>query len=86
MTPARRPSSARLRGKYVLVDFWATWCAPCVASLPDLAKVHDTFGKDDRLTVLGVNIDDDPDKARAFAEQKKLTWIQAFLGTGSRQR
>ena len=69
-----------LRGQYVLIDFWATWCAPCVASLPELAKVHDTYGKDGKLTVLSVNIDDDPDQARAFLAQKKLTWTQGFLG------
>jgi len=69
-----------LHGRYVLVDFWATWCAPCVANLPSLAKLHDRFGKDDRLTVLGVNLDDDSDLARKFVAREKLTWTQAFLG------
>ncbi len=69
-----------LRGRYVLIDFWATWCAPCVTNLPALAKLHDRFGREDRLTVLGVNLDDDPDQARKFVAREKLSWTQAFLG------
>jgi thiol-disulfide isomerase/thioredoxin len=71
-----------LRGNYLLIDFWATWCAPCVGSLPDLAKLQDAFGKDGRLTVLGVNIDDEPDRARALLDRNKFTWTQAFLRRG----
>src|SRR5262249_36648344 len=37
-------SLSGLRGRYVLLDFWATWCAPCVASLPALSRLQDTFG------------------------------------------
>ena len=68
-----------LRGRFVLVYFWATWCAPCVANLPSLARIRDRFGND-RLTILGVNLDDDPELARAFVERKQLTWPQVFLG------
>ena len=69
-----------LRGRYVLVDFWATWCAPCVASLPEIAKLQAKYGKNDHLAILGLNIDDDPGHARAFAAQKELSWTQGFLG------
>ena len=68
-----------LRDRLVLVHFWATWCAPCVDNLPSLAQIRDRFGND-RLTILGVNLDDDPDQARAIVERKKLSWSQVYLG------
>ncbi len=77
---------SRLAGRYVLLDFWATWCGPCVTNLPPIGKIHDTFGKDRRLTVLGVSIDDDPIKTRQFVEREKLTWTQAFLGGGAKDK
>jgi thiol-disulfide isomerase/thioredoxin len=69
-----------LRGRYVLVDFWASWCVPCVANLPAIGKLHDTYGRDERLTILGVNLDDDSEQARTFVAREKLTWSQAFPG------
>ena len=38
-----KTSLADFKGKVVLVDFWATWCAPCVKAMPDLQKLHDDF-------------------------------------------
>ena len=73
-------SLASLRGRYVLLDFWATWCAPCVASLPSLGRLHETFGADKRLAILGLNIDSDPAQARRFVAARKLPGIHASLG------
>lgn len=68
------------KGKVVLIDFWATWCGPCVGEVPTLKKVWDTFGKDDRFVMIGLALDDLPQTTFDFVTQQKLGWKQAFLG------
>lgn len=53
------------RGKVVYLDFWASWCAPCLTSLPQLDELQRELG-DDGFQVVAVNVDTDPDKARRF--------------------
>ena len=60
-----------LRGKVVLVDFWASWCAPCRESLPVLEKLAKSY-REKGLVVVGVNIDKTPELARAFLDKNKL--------------
>src|SRR5262249_28585718 len=69
-----------LRGRSRLLDFWATWCGPCVASLPAVRRLHDAYGADRRLVVLGLNLDQDPAAARRFVEGRKLPWTHGSLG------
>ena len=46
------------KGKYVLLDFWATWCGPCIGEIPQLQAVHDAFGKDERFAILSLSVDE----------------------------
>lgn len=68
-----------LRGKVVLLDFWATWCAPCLAELPNLEKLHEQFG-DDGLVILGVSVDAEASAVERFLEQRKIPWRQIAAG------
>jgi len=63
------------RGKLVYVDFWATWCAPCVAEMPNVAKAYEKFNADG-LVVIGISFDRDADALRRFVEQRKIPWPQ----------
>jgi peroxiredoxin len=59
------------RGKYVLLNFWATWCPPCVEELPSLNALYDAL-RNDGLVVLGVSVDEDEDLYQRFLEAHRV--------------
>ncbi|MBA2301687.1 MAG: redoxin domain-containing protein [Acidobacteria bacterium] len=70
-------TSENLKGKVVLLDFWATWCTPCLAATPGLKKIQQKF-KDDPFVIVGVSADRDQAPWRAFVEEHKLPWAQFY--------
>ena len=71
------------RGKVLLIDFWATWCGPCVREMPNVVATWKKY-KDQGFAVLGVSLDreGDEDKLRAFVEKHGMDWPQLYDGKG----
>ncbi|MBQ9371050.1 MAG: TlpA family protein disulfide reductase [Thermoguttaceae bacterium] len=61
------------RGKVVLVDFWATWCGPCVAEIPNVLALYEKY-RDAGFEVVSYSVDDDLGELEKFEEEKKLPW------------
>jgi thiol-disulfide isomerase/thioredoxin len=72
---------SKMNSKVVLIDFWATWCGPCVKEIPNVLKSYEKFhGKG--FEIVGISLDQDKAKLESFIKDKGMTWVQYFDGKG----
>jgi thiol-disulfide isomerase/thioredoxin len=79
-------SLKKLRGKVVVLDFWATWCGPCVAEMPAMKKLYSKY-HDQGVEFIGVSLDQPEEKGglkslRSFVKENAITWPQYYQGHG----
>ena len=74
-------SIAGVKAKVVLIDFWATWCGPCVAELPNILEAYEKHHASG-FEIIGISLDKDRQKLEKFIKDKNMAWPQFFDGKG----
>ena len=70
---------AKLHGKVVLIDFWATWCGPCMGEVPHVVETYQKF-HDKGFEIIGISFDQDKAALERVTKEKGMTWPQYFDG------
>src|SRR5262249_38234100 len=74
-------SLEKFKGKPVMIDFWATWCGPCRAELPNVLAAYKKY-HDKGFEIVGISLDQDEKEFKSFIKAKGMTWPQFFDGKG----
>lgn len=72
---------ATLKGKVVLIDFWATWCSPCVAEVPNIKAAYEKL-HDKGFEIVGISFDEEAAKLQAFTKAQNMPWPEYCDGKG----
>jgi thiol-disulfide isomerase/thioredoxin len=79
--PGNTYTSESLKGKLVMIDFWATWCVPCIEEMSNLHQEYEKF-KGQGFEILSVSLDEKPEVVKEFRKEKwKMPWLNALLST-----
>lgn len=74
-------SLEQYRGQVVLLDFWATWCPPCIAEIPNVKKTYEKY-KDQKFQIVGISLDRSREPLEAYIEKENLTWLHYWDNIG----
>ena len=67
-------TQAEFAGKYLVLDFWATWCPDCRADVPAMKELYAQYG--DKAAFVGISFDTDPEKLDAYVAENEIGWLQ----------
>jgi thiol-disulfide isomerase/thioredoxin len=71
----------KLKGKVVLLDFWASWCVPCRVEMPEVKNIWKKY-RGDQFIIIGVNLDENDKAFNAYVNREEITWPQYYDGLG----
>jgi len=66
------------KGKVLLIDFWATWCEPCVDSIPKLKAIQEKYAHHPDFEIIGVSLDESREDLESFLQDVSISWLQLF--------
>ena len=74
-------SLEKYRGNVILLDFWAVWCGPCIAEMPNVKQVYEKY-KDNNFQIIGISLDENRNTLVGYLEKEGIAWPQFFDGSG----